>query len=100
MTTRIHGAGCSDSAQPVGQGLPEIVQRDADRTAPQGGAGPEDAQRASSKHRTVRINKVANGFIVEVGCKTFVANEWGIVAKALAEYWQDPDLAEHKYCSP
>jgi len=49
-------------------------------------------------YRNVSIRKVANGFIVEVGCRTFVFREWAEVAAALAEYWIDPVAAEKKYC--
>ena len=45
----------------------------------------------------VTIQKVANGFIITVGCKTFVAETWAAVAGGLAEYWEDPMKAERKY---
>ena len=45
----------------------------------------------------VIIEKVANGFIITVGCKTFVAETWAAVAGGLAEYWEDPMKAERKY---
>jgi hypothetical protein len=49
------------------------------------------------KCHQVKIDKVANGFIVEIGCKKFVAEKWDILAKKLAEYWDDPIAAEKKY---
>lgn len=45
----------------------------------------------------VEIKKVINGFIVHVGCKTFVSNSWKEVSKGLEEYWKDPAAAEKKY---
>jgi len=47
--------------------------------------------------RAVIINKVANGFIVHVGCKIFVANTWAQVSDGLIDYWDDPETAEKKY---
>lgn len=44
------------------------------------------------------IKKVRNGFIVYVGCETFVATKWTDVAKALEDYYKDPVAAEKKYC--
>ena len=49
-------------------------------------------------NRQVKIDKVANGFIVEIGCKKFVAENWEVLAKKLGEYWHDPVAAEKKYC--
>ena len=45
----------------------------------------------------VKIDKVANGFIVEIGCKKFVAEDWKSLAIKLGEYWKDPVAAEKKY---
>ena len=50
-----------------------------------------------SKWHPVTIKKVNNGFIVEVGCKTFVSVRWQDVASALANYWTDPNEAEKMY---
>jgi len=52
---------------------------------------------ANTKYHQVKIDKVANGFIVEIGCKKFVAEKWDVLAKKLAEYWDDPTAAEKKY---
>jgi hypothetical protein len=52
---------------------------------------------ATTKYHQVKIDKVANGFIVEIGCKKFVAEKWDVLAKKLAEYWDDPAAAEKKY---
>jgi hypothetical protein len=45
----------------------------------------------------VKIDKVVNGFVVEIGCKKFVAEKWEDLAKKLAEYWKDPVAAQKKY---
>lgn len=45
----------------------------------------------------VVINKVQNGWIVKVGCVTFVETSWKKICKALEEYWDDPVKAEKKY---
>ena len=44
-----------------------------------------------------RIKPVENGFIAEVGCKTFVSQDWEEIAAALGEYWKDPTKAEKKF---
>lgn len=51
-----------------------------------------------SETHKVRIEKVDNGFIVKVGCKTFVETSWDKVNKALDLYWKDPAKAEKRYC--
>jgi hypothetical protein len=51
----------------------------------------------TSKFRPIKIDKVANGFIVEIGCKKFVGTSWDVVAKQLGEYWKDPVATEKKY---
>jgi len=48
--------------------------------------------------RTVNIDKAINGFIVRIGCSTFVAKTWAEASKGLAEYWDDPIKAERKFC--
>jgi hypothetical protein len=45
------------------------------------------------------IKRVANGFILEIGCKTFVAKNWLEASKGLGEYWKNPKAAEKKYCA-
>ena len=52
---------------------------------------------ATTKHHQVKIDKVTNGFIVEIACKKFVAEDWKSLASKLAEYWKDPVAAEKKY---
>ena len=46
----------------------------------------------------VEISKVDNGFIVSIGCATFVETSWDKICKALKEYWDNPEEAEKKYC--
>jgi hypothetical protein len=48
-------------------------------------------------YRQVKIDRVTNGFIVEIGCKKFVAENWKDLSAKLAEYWKDPAAAEKKY---
>jgi len=48
--------------------------------------------------KPVKINKVHNGFIVEVGCVTAVFTSRAEMNKELAEYWKDPVKAEKKWC--
>jgi len=47
----------------------------------------------------VTIRKASNGFIVTVGCKTFVAKTWEEVSTGLKLYFNDPAAAEKKYLS-
>ena len=51
-----------------------------------------------SKYRTVTIDAAENGFVVIIGCKTFVETSWENVSEKLLEYWIDPVAAEKKYC--
>lgn len=61
--------------------------------------GPQDPSlNRISKHHPVTIEKVENGFIVRIGCKTFVETLWSEVCKALALYWDDPKAAQRHYC--
>lgn len=46
----------------------------------------------------VFIKKVANGFVLEVGCKILVAKTWEEASEGLSLYWTDPVAAEKKYC--
>jgi hypothetical protein len=49
------------------------------------------------KHQEVKITKAHNGWIVKVGCATFVETDWNKICKGLKEYWDDPVKAEKKY---
>ena len=50
------------------------------------------------KPRKVKIDPVENGFIVEVGCKKFVAEKWKTVSEGLELYFRDPEEAQKKFC--
>ena len=52
---------------------------------------------STKEYKDVRITKVDNGWIVKVGCATFVETDWNKICKALKEYWDDPEKAEKKY---
>jgi len=47
--------------------------------------------------RDVRIRQAENGFIAEIGCKTFVSQDWKELAAGMAEYWDNPKKAEAKF---
>ena len=47
---------------------------------------------------TVGIDQAENGFIVKVGCRTFVFREWSQASMAIGEYFDDPKAAQEKYC--
>ena len=66
-------------------------------TPPRGATlvGPETA--GENPFFDVIIQKVANGFIIRVGCKTFIAKTWVEASTGLAEYWENPQKAEKKY---
>jgi hypothetical protein len=46
----------------------------------------------------IKIKKVNRGFIVEVGCQTFVFENEKKMFDAMVEYWKEPAAAEAKYC--
>lgn len=46
---------------------------------------------------TAIIEKVNNGFIVKVGCATFVSQTWTEASEVLGLYWKDPQKAMEKY---
>ena len=54
---------------------------------------------APSPFTDVNISKVENGFIVRVGCKTFVSQTFKEVASGLELYFKSPKDAQEKYCS-
>ena len=49
--------------------------------------------------RSIRVNPVLNGFIVEVGCQTLVFNRIEDVAENLVAYQKDPDGMEKKFAA-
>lgn len=46
----------------------------------------------------VQVKKVSNGFIIQVGCKTFVTKTWDEAAIGIAMYFDDPKAARQKFC--
>ncbi len=48
--------------------------------------------------REVGILKVENGYVVHVGCKTFVFEKWVDAIQTISDYWNNPKAAEKKYC--
>ena len=45
----------------------------------------------------VHIQKVANGYVIKIGCATFVETSWDKVQKGIKEYFDDPEKAKKKY---
>lgn len=56
-----------------------------------------DAPEIVKKYQEVKITKVQNGWIIKIGCATFVETSWKKICSALKEYWDDPVKAEKKY---
>lgn len=56
------------------------------------------AQTNSTCH-PVKIMKVNGGFIVHVGCQTFVEKDWKELSSKIEEYWNNPIEVEKKYCN-
>jgi hypothetical protein len=46
----------------------------------------------------VSISRVENGFIIRVGCKTFISHSWEEVSAGLGMYFTDPVRAQKVYC--
>ena len=42
----------------------------------------------------VKINKVENGFVVSIGCKTFVSESFKNMVGWLEKYFKDPKITE------
>lgn len=63
-----------------------------------GGDQPALAEVPMNYYGEVIIRKAENGFIVQVGCKTFVAKTWAEASGGLANYFKDPTAARKKYC--
>lgn len=47
--------------------------------------------------RDVRIEKVNNGWIVKIGCTTFVFQAWSEVSEGLELFYKNPQKAQEKY---
>ncbi len=57
----------------------------------------EEVAPPSQPYSNANVRKVENGFILEIGCKTFVAKNWEEASTGLKEYWDDPRAAQKKY---
>lgn len=44
-----------------------------------------------------RIQRVGNGWIVKVGCQTFVSTDWNEISMGLKEFYDDPQKAYDKW---
>ena len=49
------------------------------------------------KYREIRIEPVLNGFIVHIGCKKAVFNDYREMVKELKGYYDDPQKVEDYY---
>lgn len=76
----------------------EPVEREVVTAVPREEESPRDDEDFPRDPRKARIIPVENGFIIEIGCKKFVAEEWNKVSKGLELYFKDPKAAEKKYC--
>jgi hypothetical protein len=56
------------------------------------------SKKRSNDMHTVEIQKVNLGFIVTVGCKTFVFTDEQKMFEAISEYYSNQKAAERKYC--
>jgi len=54
---------------------------------------------AIKKYRSARIDVVANGFIIEIGCQRIVAETPEKLKKMISDYLDDPIGAEKKLLS-
>jgi hypothetical protein len=83
-----------------GRGLIESIMKSQEGKMISGLGGAifmDDLENPPTKWHQVKIDKVTNGFVVEIGCKKFVSEKWEDLAKKLAEYWKDPVAAQKKY---
>lgn len=60
---------------------------------------PVDGIPLVSGDEVVTIYKVANGFVVRVGCKTFVKENLGSLIGGLTEWFENPKKAVKEYFS-
>ena len=54
---------------------------------------------AKSNDSMVNILKVENGWVITIGCKTFVSKEWQEISDGLKLYFENPEEAERKFCN-
>lgn len=74
------------------------MERDPQVKRPEQLSEPNRACPTGVRWHDVCITRVANGFILHVGCRTFVGTTWEEVSAGLALYWRDPEEAQRKYC--
>ena len=74
------------------------AQPELERPVRERGRRVEDNPQCGVVSRNVMILPVENGFIVEIGCKRFVGQDWEQVSAGLELYFRDPKAAEEKYC--
>jgi len=48
--------------------------------------------------QSVVIQQVENGFLVTIGCKSFVFSNMEDVVTGVSMYFRDPEQARKKYC--
>jgi len=82
--------------QPQEQCDPERGNRPTLRTGYSGGVG-QASPVIDGQIKIVTIQPAENGFIVIVGCKTFVAESWEKVNEGLELHYRDPKAAYKKY---
>ena len=58
---------------------------------------PDQQVLAGCAVQRVTIGLAENGFIVNIGCKTFVSKDWQEVSDGLKLYFENPKEAEEKY---
>ena len=78
-------------------GMKMDEQYEASVKATQGAPWQQEPETKTPSWQEVRLEKVTNGFIIEIGCQRFVTTSWDDVALALSEYWRDPVAAQNKY---
>lgn len=53
--------------------------------------------RANALPLEVNIKKVENGFIVKIGCKTFVSTSWNEICVEVGAYFANPYKAQEEW---
>lgn len=61
--------------------------------------GTQVTQPTNPEPSDVNIRKVFNGFIVTIGCKTFVTKEWAELQSEVGLYLANPKKATEKWLS-
>lgn len=102
MAEKDGGGDTGISERPAEKGLRVDIER---RPGPGGQAMREEAPpplpaEPSIEDYEVKLRKVENGFIIHIGCKTFVENDFDKLSKGLKFFFEDPQRAYKKYCTP